>query len=43
MYLLPAFPDAWETGSIQGICACGDFELSMIWKNKTFAKVNIFA
>ena len=43
IYLLPALPDAWVTGSEQGIYANGGFELSMNWKNKSLTKVNIFA
>ena len=31
--LLPALPDAWKDGSIQGVCAKGNFEIDMIWKD----------
>ena len=30
--LLPALPDAWANGSISGICAKGNFEVSISWK-----------
>ncbi|MFH7015943.1 glycosyl hydrolase family 95 catalytic domain-containing protein [Flavobacterium sp. FlaQc-47] len=41
--LLPALPDAWETGSIKGICARGGFEIEMNWENKTLKKVVVFS
>ena len=31
--LLPALPDAWKDGSINGVCAKGNFEIDMIWKD----------
>jgi len=41
--LLPALPDAWETGSIKGICARGGFEIEMNWENKILKKVTVFS
>ncbi|TPG33406.1 glycosyl hydrolase family 95 catalytic domain-containing protein [Flavobacterium pectinovorum] len=39
--LLPALPDAWETGSVKGICARGGFEIEMNWENKILKKVSV--
>lgn len=41
--LLPALPDAWESGSIKGICARGGFQIAMEWNAKTLKKVTIFS
>lgn len=43
IHLLPAIPDAWESGSVQGICARGGFEVAMDWENKTVKKFSIKA
>lgn len=39
--LLPALPDAWEEGSVKGICARGGFEIEMNWMNKTIQRMTI--
>jgi len=43
IHLLPAIPDAWESGYVKGICARGGFEVSMDWKNKSVKKLSILA
>lgn len=41
--LLPALPDAWETGAVEGICSRGGFEIEMEWENKLLKKVTVFS
>jgi alpha-L-fucosidase 2 len=41
--LLPALPDAWESGSVKGICARGGFEISMEWNGKLLKKVSVYS
>ena len=38
IHLLPALTDAWNEGSVNGLKARGNFELSMKWKNHMLTK-----
>lgn len=44
-YLVPlaALPDAWLTGSISGLVACGYFEVSMRWEDKKLSQMTILS
>lgn len=39
--LLPALPDAWKDGSVNGICAKGNFEVSISWKDNLLSQAVI--
>lgn len=41
--LLPALPDAWDKGMVNGLCARGGFEISIIWENHKAKSVAIKA
>jgi alpha-L-fucosidase 2 len=41
LQLLPALPDAWKNGSIQGLKARGNFQVSINWKDHHFTRAVI--
>jgi len=41
--LLPALPSAWNTGSVKGIKARGNFTLSINWKDGKFSQAKIYS
>jgi alpha-L-fucosidase 2 len=43
IYLLPALPDAWRSGSISGICTRGGFEFSIHWKEGRLQAVDVLS
>jgi alpha-L-fucosidase 2 len=43
VYLLPALPDSWQTGSVSGILARGGFEISMKWQNGKLLTVEVLS
>ena len=41
--LLPALPDEWLAGSLNGVCARGAFELTFSWKNKLITEATVLS
>jgi alpha-L-fucosidase 2 len=41
--LLPALPDEWDSGSFNGVCARGAFDISMNWKNGRIVSVSVLS
>lgn len=41
VYLLPALPDAWESGTVKGLKARGNFEVGITWRNHQFARATV--
>lgn len=43
IHLLPALPDVWKDGKVEGLVARGGFEVSIIWHDNQLSDVNILS
>ena len=43
IHILPALPDAWNEGSITGLCAKGGFEVDITWKDGKMQEMTILS
>lgn len=41
IHLLPALPTAWGSGSVNGLCTRGNFEVSIAWKDNQLTEATI--
>lgn len=43
IHILPSLPDAWPTGSVDGLVARGNFKFNISWENMKLKKVSVKA
>lgn len=43
IYLLPALPDAWNSGTVSGICVRGGYEISMSWEDGLLTGIEVLS
>jgi alpha-L-fucosidase 2 len=43
IHLLPALPDAWEEGSVEGLCARGAFDVNIKWEEGALKEAVIYS
>lgn len=43
IHLLPALPDLWRDGSVEGLCARGNFRISMSWKDGELVEATVLS
>ena len=41
IHILPALPDAWASGSFEGLTARGGFTVSAEWKEKRITRITV--
>jgi alpha-L-fucosidase 2 len=41
--VLPALPDEWKDGQLDGVCVRGGFELNLNWKDHVFTEIEILS
>lgn len=41
--MLPALPDVWTNGNVEGLVARGNFEVDMTWENKNLTEATILS